>query len=72
MGKEKEKTIEESFSELEGYISKLEDEETPLEEAFEVYKKGMDVLKDCNQMLNEVEKQILILSEEALSDEDAE
>lgn len=72
MGKEKEKTIEESFSELEGYISKLQDEETPLEEAFEVYKKGMDVLKDCNQMLNEVEKQILILSEEALSDEDAE
>ena len=31
------------------------------ESAFEVYKKGMDMIKDCNKEIDKVEKQIIVL-----------
>jgi len=62
MADNKELTLEESFKAIEEIIEKLEDENTPLEEAFNRYKQGMDLLKSSNELIDRVEKQVRVLS----------
>lgn len=59
-----EKTIEEAFGELDLLAQKLEDRETSLEESFLLYKKGMELLKFCNNKLDTVEKKMQMLNED--------
>lgn len=58
------KSIEETFQELEEIIGKLERGESSLEESFTLYEAGMKLVKNCNDKIDKVEKQILVLSEE--------
>ncbi len=60
---EKRRTIEELFWELDTVTSELEAEELPLEEAFLKYRKGMELLKECNAAVDMVEKELRILEE---------
>lgn len=53
--------IEERFVELDKIVKELELGESTLEESFELYKKGMDMIKDCNKDIEKVEKQLIIL-----------
>lgn len=53
--------IEERFVELDKIVKELELGELTLEESFELYKKGMDMIKDCNKDIDKVEKQLIIL-----------
>lgn len=65
MEKKSEKlSLEENFDRLEETIEKLEQEDLPLEEAFRAYSEGMAILKQCNDQIDKVEKQVLKLSEE--------
>lgn len=65
MGEEKkERSLEENFSGLEEIIERLENEELPLEDAFQAYSDGMKLLKLCNDQIDRVEKQVLKLTEE--------
>ncbi len=65
MEKKSEKlSLEENFDRLEEKIEKLEQEDLPLEEAFRAYSEGMAILKQCNDQIDKVEKQVLRLSEE--------
>ncbi|GFI65008.1 exodeoxyribonuclease 7 small subunit [Lachnospiraceae bacterium] len=65
MEKKSEKlSLEENFDRLEETIEKLEQEDLPLEEAFRAYSEGMAILKQCNDQIDKVEKQVLRLSEE--------
>lgn len=59
-----EKTIEEAFTELDALAVKLEDRETSLEDSFLLYKKGMELLKYCNEKLDTVEKKMLQMNED--------
>ena len=59
-----EKTIEDEFKELDLLAQKLEDRETSLEESFLLYKKGMELLKYCNNKLDTVEKKMQLLNED--------
>lgn len=68
-GKKKEeeqeqRSLEENFSELEELIEQLEVEDISLEDAFTAYSKGMNVLKQCNEQIDRVEKQVMKLNEE--------
>lgn len=54
--------LEENFAKLEDIISKLESEDISLEDAFTAYSNGMAVLKECNEQIDKVEKQVLKLS----------
>lgn len=63
MAKEKEFTLEQAFERLEQVISDME-KESSLEESFRTYHQGMELLKACNDKIDRVEKQILILDEE--------
>lgn len=63
MAARKEKTIEETFGELEEILKKLESGESSLEEAFQYYETGMKLVKTCNEKIDKVEKKIIVLEE---------
>ena len=50
-------------------ISRLEAEDITLEESFRVYRKGMEILKDCNDRIDLVEKKVLKINEDGQTDE---
>ena len=52
--------LEELFGQLEDTIQKMEKEEISLEDSFQLYHKGMDLLKQCNDKIDKVEKKMLI------------
>lgn len=57
-------SLEGNFSTLEELIEQLEAEDISLEEAFTAYSKGMNLLKQCNDQIDRVEKQVMKLNEE--------
>ena len=56
--------LEEAFVQLEETVAALEQEEISLEESFRIYKEGMELLKKCNQAIDQVEKKVLVLNED--------
>ena len=60
---QEEQTLEEAFAKLEELAQKLEDSETSLEDSFRFYKKGMELLKNCSDKIDRVEKKMMKLNE---------
>lgn len=60
---DKKKSIENYFSELDKIIEELENPDVSLEKSFEKYRKGMDLLKECNSSIDRIEKELIILEE---------
>ena len=61
--KEKEElSLEENFDLLNEITAKLQSGDLPLEEAFDNYKKGMDLIKTCSDQIDMVEKEVLKLN----------
>lgn len=60
----KELNLEEAFDKLEETVAALEQEDISLEESFQIYKSGMELLKKCNQAIDQVEKRVLVLNED--------
>jgi exodeoxyribonuclease VII small subunit len=58
-----EQTLETVFEELDGIVANLEKEDVSLEESFQLYHKGMDLLKVCNEKIDAVEKKMMILDD---------
>lgn len=56
-----EKTMEESFEELKALLDKMESEDLTLEENFKLYEEGLKLVKTCNEKLDKIEKQIIVL-----------
>lgn len=61
--KEKDNTLEQSFLELNDIIKKLESEDISLETSFSLYQEGIKLLKGCNDSIDRVEKQLIVLQE---------
>lgn len=59
---EKKRTLEETFAEIEGIIEQMEQQDISLDESFQLYQKGVEGLKSCNDLLDEVEKKMQILT----------
>lgn len=55
------KSIEQTFGELDQIIAKLEASDTTLEESFACYEAGMKLVKACGEKIDKVEKQMIIL-----------
>ena len=55
--------IEKNFKELDEILEKMQDEEVSLDESFEMYKKGIEIVKDSNEQIEKIEKQIELLEE---------
>lgn len=60
---EKEQTLEEVFEQLDKVLEKLEGETVSLEESFQLYHEGMDLLKTCNDKIDTVEKKMMVLDD---------
>lgn len=70
MGKKQETySLEENFARLEDTMERLEQEDISLEEAFRAYSEGMTILKQCNDQIDRVEKQVLKLNEDGQLEE---
>lgn len=57
-------TLEELFAGLEEVVSAMEQQEVSLEDSFQLYHRGMDMLKACSERLDKIEKKMLVLDEE--------
>ena len=69
MSEKKKENLEEMFKDLEELIGKMENEEITLEQRFDLYNNGMELLKKCNLSIDEVEKKVLVLDENGETDE---
>lgn len=71
MSKENEKTLtlEERFTHLEQIVARMEDADVSLDEAFELYKKGLDEVKSANDMVHGMEKAMLVLNSDGQLEE---
>lgn len=69
MQEEEKLDLEKAFAKLEEIVGTLEQEDISLEQSFQTYKEGMELLKKCNQAIDQVEKQVLVLNEDGEWDE---
>lgn len=66
---EKDLKLEEAFEKLDRIIEELEKPDISLEDSFALYQEGMKLLKACNDSIDKVEKELIILSESGEADE---
>ncbi len=57
-------TIEEGLQELDKIVEKLESRDISLEDSFTMYQKGMEVLKQCSEKIDMVEKKMLQMNKD--------
>ncbi len=58
--------LEENMRALDEVIKELEKGDLSLEQSFEKYKEGMDLLIKCNNSVDKVEKELQILESEGV------
>ena len=51
-------TVEEAFTKIEEKIQALEKEDISLDDSFKEYQEGMALLKQCHEMIENVEKKV--------------
>lgn len=69
MAAKKTKTLETAFDELKEILGQLEQEDVTLDQSFKLYNDGMKLLKYCNEALDKVEKEIIIINENGETNE---
>ena len=62
--------MEETFEALDALIDKLERGEGSLEDAFKNYEQGMKLVKSCNDKIDAIEKQVMVLSGDKTEEEE--
>lgn len=63
MSDEKKVSLEEHFERLDEIITQMEDSSIGIDKSFELYKNGLDQVKSANEMLDSIEKAMLVLNE---------
>lgn len=66
---DKELKLEETFEKLNEIMVKLEEPSVSLEDSFAFYQEGIKLLKLCNDSIDKVEKELIVLDEEVESNE---
>ena len=57
----KKMTLEQSFENLDNIIGQLQGGELTLKESFKMYEEGMKLVKNCNDVLDKVEKKLITI-----------
>ncbi len=65
------KSIEQTFEELDQIMERLESKDTTLEESFACYEAGMRLVRACGEKIDKVEKQMIVLQGGTEADGDA-
>lgn len=55
--------LEDDFKKLEDIIERMEHEDLSLEDSFKAYEEGLRIVLSCNEQIDKVEKQLIILNE---------
>ncbi len=58
------KNFESALSDLEHIVAQMENSQLPLEQSLAAYKQGIELLRYCQQTLQDSEQQIRILTEQ--------
>ena len=64
-----EMSLEDSFIKLDEIIQLLEQPDLSLEQSFEAFKSGMDLIKNCNTSIDMVEKKVQVITKEGNLDD---
>ena len=64
MTNEKEMTLEEMLEALDECVERMEQGNLTLEESFESFKAGMELVKSCNDSIDKVEKEVVKLMDD--------
>ena len=59
---EQQLTMEQNFEEIEQIIEQLEAKDVSLEDSCQLYQKGMEHIRQCNELMNQVEKKVQMLN----------
>ena len=59
-----EMTLDEAFLKLDEIVEALGSSSITLEESFQKYQQGMELVKMCSEKIDTVEKKVLVLNEE--------
>jgi len=54
--------FEEKIAKLEEIIERIEDGETPLEDAITLYKDGTNAVRECGEILQKFEEEVAVLT----------
>ncbi|MBO7631275.1 MAG: exodeoxyribonuclease VII small subunit [Lachnospiraceae bacterium] len=65
----KEVSLETRMQQMEEILRKMESMELTLDESFRLYREGMEQLKKCSEMIDNVEKELQIIEEDGTADE---
>ena len=60
---DKNMTMEEAFDKLSSLLGQMEGEEHTLEETFQLYGEGLQLVRYCNEKIDAIEKKLVILEE---------
>lgn len=58
----KEIKLEETFEKLNQIVEALEKSDVSLEDSFALYQEGIKLLKSCNDSIDKVEKELIVIS----------
>lgn len=57
-------TVEEAFTKLSEIVNNMESADISLEESLQLYKQGVQLLDGCGKQLDQIEKEMIVLSGE--------
>lgn len=69
MAEEKEFKLEEAFLRLQEITEGMEAEDVTLEQSFALYKEGVSLVEKCNNAIDMVEKEVIMISGNGDKDE---
>lgn len=58
------KSLEERFENLESILNEMEAEDVSLEKSFALYQKGLQEIKEANDMITEIETAMQVINEQ--------
>ncbi|HAH18118.1 exodeoxyribonuclease VII small subunit [Eubacterium sp.] len=64
MANKKELSIEDIYDKLDGLIEQMDSDDISLEDSFKLYNEGLSLVKECNEKIEKVEKDIEVLENE--------
>ena len=64
MANKKELNIEDIYDKLDGLIEQMDNDDISLEDSFKLYNEGLSLVKECNEKIEKVEKDIEVLENE--------
>ncbi|MBE5890513.1 MAG: exodeoxyribonuclease VII small subunit [Lachnospiraceae bacterium] len=63
------RSLEQRMDDLDLLIEKMEADDVSLDESFALYKQGLNEIKEANDMLDAMEKAMLVLTEDGETEE---